>query len=83
VTQAALDITRSEKALGIATASRRSAAAAVDLAKAARKRSLAQAARWKSEAERMGRLVRERVLDAQSLDEVVSQYPARPRRRWR
>jgi HlyD family secretion protein len=76
VAQAHLDITLAEKALRVAAAGCKTAAALVEEARAGRKRAEATLARWKSESARMTAMVRDRVLDVQSGEETVNQMRA-------
>jgi multidrug efflux pump subunit AcrA (membrane-fusion protein) len=76
VAQAGIDITLAEKALKVAEASHKTARSLVAEVRASRKRSSASLARWKSEAARMEKMSRERVIDTQSRDETLHQYRA-------
>lgn len=74
IAEARAAITQAEKAEKVAEANLTSAQAEIDIAKAAQGKAVAGLDRWKSEYERMERLVREKVVDQQSRDEVRNQF---------
>jgi HlyD family secretion protein len=73
VAQARIDIILAEKAFRVAAASCKTAAALVEAARAGRKGAEAKLTRWKSEAARMTKMVRDKLLGPESGDEAVKQ----------
>jgi RND family efflux transporter MFP subunit len=73
VTQARLGVTQAERAIDVIQASLATAEADLDVTKAAREKTNAAFKRWESECQRMDQLTRDKVVDAQSRDEVRNQ----------
>jgi HlyD family secretion protein len=73
VAQAGLGVGQAEAAIDVIQASQATAVADLEVAKAAREKTIAAYKRWESERKRMEQLTREKVVDAQSRDEVQNQ----------
>jgi multidrug efflux pump subunit AcrA (membrane-fusion protein) len=76
VVQAQLGIAQAEEAVHVIEASLATAQAEIDVAAAAQEKSVAVYRRWQLEYQRMERLLKEKVVDAQSRDEVQNQFRA-------
>jgi HlyD family secretion protein len=76
VTQARLGVKQAEQAIDVIQASLTTAAADVDVAKAAREKAGASLKRWESECRRFEKLTADKVVDAESRDEVRNQCRA-------
>lgn len=74
VTQARLGAEQAEKWVEVAFASIATNEAAIQVAQAARQRTQAACERWRSESQRMERLVKDKVVDQQSAEEIRNQY---------
>lgn len=74
VEQAKIGVLQAEQTERVAEAAIGSAKADLDVTKAAQARATASLERWRSEFERMERLVQDKVIDRQSRDEVRSQF---------
>ncbi len=75
-TQASIEIEQAKKNLAVARATVATARSMVQEAIANRKRSQASVDRWKSESARIGGLVREKVIEKESGEEVANQFRA-------
>ena len=73
VTQARLGVTQAERSVDVIQASLATAEANLEVTKAAREKTPAAFKRWESECQRMEQLTRDKVVDAQSRDEVRNQ----------
>jgi len=73
VTQARLGVSQAERSVDMIQAGLATAEANVEVAKAAREKTQAAVKRWESECQRMEQLTRDKVMDAQSRDEVRNQ----------
>ncbi len=76
VRQGELEIEQAEKAHATAEANLAASKSLVVEAEAGQKRGRANYERWRSEAQRVAELVRNRVIDAQTRDETVNQFKA-------
>ncbi len=74
VAQARIEIDQAERALAVSRASVETARSLLNEATAGRKRAASAYERWKSESERIGRLVRGKVIDAETGDETANQF---------
>ncbi len=74
VMQARLGIEQAEQAVQVIEASLVTARAEIDVARAAQEKSVAVYRRWQSEFQRMEQLFKDKVVDAQSRDEVQNQF---------
>ena len=73
VTQARLGVTQSEQAIDVIQASLETAKADLEVTKAGREKTSAAYKRWESECRRFEKLTADKVVDAQSRDEVLNQ----------
>ena len=73
VTQAELGVSQAERSVEVIQAGLATAAADLEVTKAAREKTVAAYKRWESECRRMEQLTRDKVVDAQSRDEVRNQ----------
>lgn len=73
VSQARLGVSQSERSIDVIQASLATAEAELEVTKAARQKTVAALKRWESECQRMEQLTRDKVVDAQSRDEVRNQ----------
>ncbi len=73
VVQARLGIKQAEQAVQVTEANLVTSGADVDVARAAQEKTVAVFRRWESEFQRMEKLLKDKVVDAQSRDEVLNQ----------
>jgi HlyD family secretion protein len=73
VTQARLGVAQAERTIEVIQASQATAQADLEVTKAGREKTAAAYKRWESECRRMEQLTRDKVVDAQSRDEVRNQ----------